>query len=121
MQDTKLNLSAYYLKPGPRSAGSCLPKDVRAPTYRAKRLDVEVPILSAILPSNEKQVERGLGMILSKEHRRVGVPGYSFKAGRTTSAKAPCRRSSSRLLGKGYGRPWTIATSTSQRSRGEPG
>jgi GDP-mannose 6-dehydrogenase len=101
-QDRKLNISTAYLLPGFAFGGSCLPKDLRALSYQAKMHDLHLPILSSILPSNEMQISRGLQLIVGKGHTRVGVLGFSFKAGTDDLRESPLIEIIERLIGKGY-------------------
>ena len=101
-QDKKLNISPAYLTPGFAFGGSCLPKDLRAMAYKAKMHDLNLPIMNAILPSNELQVATGLRLITDKGQRKIGILGFSFKAGTDDLRESPMIEVIEHLIGKGY-------------------
>lgn len=101
-QDRQLNISSAYLKPGFAFGGSCLPKDLRALLYRAKELDVETSLLSAILPSNQKHIERGIRFVEQTGCKRVGILGLSFKPDTDDLRESPAIVLAETLLGRGY-------------------
>jgi GDP-mannose 6-dehydrogenase len=101
-KDAKLNLSRAYLRPGFAFGGSCLPKDLRALLYHAKTNDLQLPLLEAILPSNDLHVGRAVEMIFKLGKRKVGLLGLSFKEGTDDLRESPLVLLAEKLLGKGY-------------------
>ena len=101
LMDHKLNVSEAYLRPGFAFGGSCLPKDLRALVYAARTADVSVPLLAAILPSNEGQIRRAVEAVLATRKRRIGVVGLAFKPGTDDLRESPMVTLVETLIGKG--------------------
>ena len=102
LTDTKLNISAAYLRPGFAFGGSCLPKDVRALTHTARKHDLELPVLANVLVSNEMQIRRVVDNILALGRRKIGIFGLAFKSGTDDLRESPMVELAERLIGKGY-------------------
>jgi GDP-mannose 6-dehydrogenase len=101
-EDKILNISPYYMKPAYSFGGSCLPKDVRALSYRAASLDIDTPMLRSIMASNRTQLDRGFNLITSFNKRNIGLRGLSFKAGTDDLRESPLVDLAEKLIGKGY-------------------
>jgi GDP-mannose 6-dehydrogenase len=101
-KDTKLNLSPAYLRPGFAFGGSCLPKDLRALMYQAKRCDLDTPVLNAVLPSNSYQIKLAIEKLLSFKKKRIGFLGLSFKPETDDLRESPLVEVIETLVGKGH-------------------
>jgi GDP-mannose 6-dehydrogenase len=101
LMDRKLNVSEAYLRPGFAFGGSCLPKDLRALVYAARAAEVSLPLLSAILPSNEGQIRRAVEAVLETRRRKIGIVGLSFKPGTDDLRESPMVALVETLIGKG--------------------
>ncbi len=101
-KDKKLNLSEYYMRPGFAYGGSCLPKDVKALTYRAKTLDVTTPMLSELMNSNNNQIDNGFKLISDQTTKKVSMLGLSFKSNTDDLRESPFVELAQKLIGQGY-------------------
>lgn len=100
-RDVSLNISRAYLKPGFAFGGSCLPKDLRALVYRAARLDLKLPLLENVLPSNHAQLDRAIALALDLPGEHIGVFGLAFKENTDDLRESPVVHLLETLIGKG--------------------
>jgi GDP-mannose 6-dehydrogenase len=100
-RDTKLNISPAYLKPGFAFGGSCLPKDLRALTFRASRLDLKLPLLESILFSNDEHLRRSIHQVLELPGNQIGIYGLAFKEDTDDLRESPVITIIEHLIGKG--------------------
>jgi len=101
-RDHQLNISGKYLNPGFAFGGSCLPKDLRALVHRARALDLQLPLLATILPSNSIHLEYCFRLVQRAGRKKIGILGLSFKSGTDDLRESPMVQMVERLLGKGY-------------------
>ncbi|HVB29724.1 MAG TPA: nucleotide sugar dehydrogenase [Terriglobia bacterium] len=99
VQDTKLNISPLYLRPGFAFGGPCLPKDVRAVGWFARENGLHLPLIENILSSNSCHLERAVDLVLSAKKRRIGVLGLVFKSDTDDLRESPACALVKRLIG----------------------
>jgi GDP-mannose 6-dehydrogenase len=104
-QDTSLNISPAYLRPGFAYGGSCLPKDLRALMWKARLSNVHVPQLESLAVSNELQIDLAYQLVtqaVEAKTQTIGFLGLTFKAGTDDLRESPTVELVERLIGKGY-------------------
>lgn len=101
-QDTQLNISAAYLRPGFAFGGSCLPKEVKGFLTMARQLHVDIPVLSGLLDSNQAHIERAYEMVARHGRKPVALFGLAFKPGTDDLRDSPLVVLAERLIGKGF-------------------
>ncbi|MBX7207540.1 MAG: nucleotide sugar dehydrogenase [Verrucomicrobiaceae bacterium] len=101
-QDTRLNISRYYMKPGNPFGGSCLPKDVSALLSMARRDGVSLPLLEHTMETNDAHLSLLVHLITAREKRRIGLLGLAFKADTDDLRGSPMVALAETLIGRGY-------------------
>ena len=102
VQDTKLNLSPYYLKPGFAYGGSCLPKEVRAVAHLAGKLGVETPLIDSLAVTNDAQIESATDMVRNSGGKRIAFMGLAFKSGTDDLRESPILEVINSLIEEDY-------------------
>jgi GDP-mannose 6-dehydrogenase len=100
-EDDRLNLSPSYLRPGFAFGGSCLPKDLRALLYLARINNVDLPMLSGAMQSNEITSCDVVDEVLADGGRNVALLGLSFKMQTDDLRESPNVVLAETLIGKG--------------------
>ncbi|MGH9170732.1 MAG: nucleotide sugar dehydrogenase [Acidimicrobiales bacterium] len=101
-QDTRLNVSSTYLRPGFAFGGPCLGKDLRELLHLARMSSVDLPLLSGVLASNDICVTDVVHRVTSGEGMAVALLGLSFKASSDDLRESPSVAVAEALVGKGY-------------------
>ncbi len=101
-EDSRLNISPKYLRPGFAFGGSCLPKDLRSLLYLARSESIDIPVLSGTLASNRLSVDEAVDRVVAGEGNRIALLGLSFKSGSDDLRESPYVDLAETLLGKGY-------------------
>ena len=101
-RDTKLNVSARYLKPGFAFGGSCLPKDLRAMVHIGRHNDIEIPMLNSLLPSNQHQIDLAYTDIANSGKKNITIVGLTFKPNTDDLRESPMLHLTETLIGKGF-------------------
>jgi len=114
-RDTALNISSAYLRPGYAFGGSCLPKDLRAFLSLARDKNVDLPLLSSVLASNENHIERAFDLATRGGRRSIALLGLAFKPGTDDLRESSLVALAEKLIGKGY--PLKIYDADVQMSR----
>ncbi len=101
-QDTQLNISAAYMRPGFAFGGSCLPKEVKGFITLARDRDVQIPALGGLIDSNDAHIKRAYDLVARDGRRRIAFFGLAFKPGTDDMRDSPLVALVERLLGKGF-------------------
>jgi len=100
-EDTSLNISRAYLRPGFAFGGSCLPKDIRALLSLARSNGMHLPLLEGALETNQLRIAQVANAVVKAKPRQVALLGLSFKKGTDDLRESPYLLLAERLLGEG--------------------
>lgn len=102
--DTKLNISAYYTRPGGAFGGSCLPKDVRALQHIATDVGANAHLVDSLLRTNESHKNHQFDTITEglEAGAKVLMVGLAFKADTDDLRESPNVDLARKLLQAGF-------------------